>query len=124
MKYLTFLLILSVGLFSCKPTAKEALAYNDKITVENNKIFKKYDKLIESYNEYKPKEMDKAYSDVKNQISKSLNVVKKLDNFAGDSTFKHGAVVLFSSYLSVIDNEHKRIIELLKLPTASIFKAV
>ncbi len=116
MRYLTFLAFFSILLFSCKPSAKEALRYSDTISSENNKISKKYNKLIDSYNDYVPAEMDKAYADVKEQIEQSLAVVGKLEDFGGDSTFKKGAISLFESYSSILNNEHKRIIELLKLP--------
>ncbi len=116
MRYLAFLLVLSFTLYSCKPSAKEAISYSDKVSVENSKISEKYDKLLESYNEYDPKEMDAAYDDVKKQVEESLNAMKKLPDFDGKSTFKQGAVDLFNVYSSILNNEHKRIIELLKLP--------
>ncbi len=116
MRYFTFLLVTAVVFFSCKPSSKEAVEYSNTIGIEKEKISKKYDKLLDSYHEYIPQEMDTAYSQMKSQIEQSLTIVNKLQDFAGDSTYKVGAINLCKVYSSVIDNEHKRIIELLKLP--------
>lgn len=114
----TILLLSLLMLFSCKsaPTIKEAIAYNDKISTENNKILEKYDKLLNSYNEYQPEEMDNAYANAKQQVEESIESIKKLKTLVGDSAYRKTAINAFESYLTILNNEHKRMIELLKLP--------
>ncbi len=115
----TALLLFSVILFSCKntPTQEEVIAYNDKISTEHGKIFEKHDQLLKSYDDFRQTEkMDKAYADAKKQVEESIAKVKKLGALGGDSTYKLAAIKAFESYLSSINNEHKRFIEIYKLP--------
>jgi len=118
MRNFTFtFLFFSLALFvSCGPTVDEAIKYSDNIIEQNELIIGKLEELIDSYDKFMPDEMDNAYIAAKAQSQKGVDFANKLKPFGEDSTFKEGAINLFATYQSVLENEHKRIIELLKLP--------
>ncbi|NJO90367.1 MAG: hypothetical protein HC831_16530 [Chloroflexia bacterium] len=60
--------------------------------------------------------MDNAYVAAVAQVNESVDFINKMKPFGEDSTFKEGAQKLFAAYKSILDVEHKRIIQLLKLP--------
>lgn len=118
MRNFTFILLFfSVFLFfSCGPTVEDAIKYSDDIEAQNELIIGKLEELIDSYDEYIPEEMNNAYAAAVAQVEKSIDFANKLKPLGEDSTFKNGAEKLFATYKSILDVEHKRIIELLKLP--------
>lgn len=112
----TLLFLLSVFLISCGPTKEQAIDYNDKIIAQDDSISAKIEKLVETYDKFVPAEMDKAYSNAMAETQKGIDFANKLKPFDNDSSFKNGALELFNAYKSVLEVQHKRIIELLKLP--------
>jgi len=118
MRNFTFtLLFFSIALLiSCGPTVEEAIKYSDNIIEQNEMIIGKLEELIDTYDKFVPEEMDNAYKTAVAQTTGGIDFAKKLKPFGEDSTFKVGALKLFNSYKSILDVEHKRIIELLKLP--------
>ena len=117
-KTIPFIMIaLFVGILSsCGPTSDQAVDYNDKIINEQIAIFEKMELLIDAYENYQPDLMDAAYEVTLTQITKSSANVEALADFDGSTTFRDAGVTLFKLYKSVLENEHKQIIELLKLP--------
>ncbi len=118
MRNFTFtFLFFSIALFvSCGPTVDEAIKYSDKILEQNDLIIGKLEELIDSYDKFVAEEMDIAYSAALVQATKGVEFADKLKPFGEDSTYKNGAQKLFKIYKSILEVEHKRIIELLKLP--------
>jgi len=118
MKRILGLLSLSLVLIlsSCGPTAEEAAEYNDKIIAEQSAIVVKIDKLDESFQYYIPADMDAAYNEAINQISKSVEAVTALDKFDGKTDFKDEALVLFSSYKTILESEYKEMVRIYKIP--------
>lgn len=112
----TFLLISIVIFNSCGPTVEQAIKYNDKIIEQDDSISAKIEALIDTYDKFDPKEMDQAYNEAMKEIQKGIDFATKLKPFADDASFKDGALVLFNAYKSILEVQHKRIIELLKLP--------
>ncbi|RLD76429.1 MAG: hypothetical protein DRJ10_13585, partial [Bacteroidetes bacterium] len=75
--------------------------------------------LLDSYDTYVAEEMDNAYSTAEEQLKKSIKYVSDLKGFEEDTYFKEGALTFLNTYKAVLETEHKRIIELLKLPEDS-----
>ena len=117
-KTIPFIMIaLFVGILSsCGPTRDQAVDYNDKIINEQIAIFEKMEQLIDTYENYQPDLMDAAYEKTLTQINQSIKNIEALPEFDGSTTFRDAGVTLFKLYKSVLENEHKQIIKLLKLP--------
>ena len=103
-------------LYACAPSTEEAMKYNDKITSEQTLINKKIEELNDTYDNYIVEEMNSAHKVALEQVEKSTKTIKRLKAFDEDTDFKNAALKLFGVYKSVLENEHKRIIELLILP--------
>jgi hypothetical protein len=123
MRNFTLILLTIVTiLISCGPTVEDAIKYNDTIIGRNDEITTKFGKLIDSYDKFVPSEMDKAYKDALTTTNDAIDFANKLKPFDEDSSFKNGAIQLFQTYKDVLETEHKRIIELLKLPESDYGK--
>ncbi|MEN8121007.1 MAG: hypothetical protein ABFS35_11695 [Bacteroidota bacterium] len=103
-------------IMSCQPSTKEAIKYNDGITEQQILVNEKVSILMESYDTYVSEEMDEAYNNAIEQLNKGVEYTNKLRGFEDDTYFTEGALVFFNSYKEVLENEHGKIIELLKLP--------
>jgi len=103
-------------LFSCKPSAKEALEYNDAIISQQAAIIEKINALNDTYENYVAKDMDAAFENCMNQINTSTEAVKKLSSFGGSESFKEEALKLFAIYKNVMEKNHSEMIRLYKLP--------
>lgn len=103
-------------IMSCQPSTEEAIKYNDGITEQQLLVNEKVGTLMESYDSYVTEEMDEAYNNAIEQLNIGLEYTKKLKGFEDDAYFTEEALAFFSSYREILENEHVRIIELLKLP--------
>lgn len=114
----SFLVILFMLLINCilAQNVDKAIKYNDAIIDKNNEVITAFEALMETYAKFDPNEMDKAYSDAMLKVQDAISFAKKLTAFQSDATFRDGAFTLFKAYKSFLEIEHKRIIELLKLP--------
>jgi hypothetical protein len=109
--------IIAIVVTSCGPTKEEAISYNDKIINEQVAIFEKIDKVYEALKDYKNQTgMDYAYNEALKQVETGNEIVSKTDKFDGNSELRDGALKLFATYKSVLQNEIKRMIEIIKLP--------
>jgi len=118
MKNLTLtMLIALLGIFyACKPTVEQAIKYNDDIIAKNDSIAAKLSLLTDAYDKMDPEQMDKAFEEALKTTKAGIEFLNKLEAFDNDTSFKAGALNLFKTYESVLENEHKRLIELSKLP--------
>ncbi len=113
---LTVLIVLLGILYACKPTVEQAIKYNDDIISKNDSIAVKLGLLTDAYDKMIPEQMDKAYDEALKSTKAGIEFLNKLEPFDKDTSFKAGALNLFKTYQSVLENEHKRLIELSKLP--------
>jgi len=103
-------------LMACQPTTEDAIKYNDGIIEQQNLVNEKFSVLLDTYDAIVPEEMDAAYNDASEQLQKSIAYVNKLKGFESDKYFKEAALKFLNTYKDVLENKHKRIIELYKLP--------
>jgi hypothetical protein len=115
-KYLLILYGFLLFLFSCQPSVKEAIAYNEDIVSQHEEVDKKIAFLIDTYDNYVPAEMDSAYKAALKSAMDGITYASNLKPFHKDDTYRKSLLELFEVYKSVIEVEHARIIELLKLP--------
>jgi len=118
MQFLYILLIplaIPFVLISQESTAK-AVHYNDQIIEQLILVNAKFSILMNSYDKYVPEEMDSAFSSASKQLDSAIVYIAKLKGFKKDAYFKEGSMVFLNSYKEVLDNEHKKMIELYKLP--------
>jgi len=119
---LTLLLLMSI-LYACAPSVEQAIKYNDDIIAKNEAIQAKLNVLTDSYDKFIPEEMDKAYAEALKSTQEGIEFINKLEAFDKDTSFKAGALSLFKTYQSILEVEHKRLIELLKLPSSQYGEA-
>ncbi len=105
-----------IFIVSCKPSVKEAIVYNESIVLQHEQIIKKIAYLSDTYDNYEPTEMDSAYAVALKTAQDAIDFTNKLEPFHKDDTYKNAALGLFDAYKSVIEVEHAKIIQLLKLP--------
>lgn len=111
-----FSLAVVMMLVSCGPTPEQAAEYNDKIIDQQISIVDKIDALVESYQYYIPEDMDKAWNEALNQANKGIEAINALEKFDGSTDFKEAALELFNSYKAVLENQHKEMVRIYKIP--------
>ena len=117
MKKIYFSLTSLFLIFSaCQPSVKEAIAYNEEIVSHHEDVDKKIAFLIDTYDNYLPVEMDSAYQVALKAALEGIDFASNLKPFHKDDSYRKAVLELFKLYKSVIEVEHARIIELLKLP--------
>jgi len=114
-----FITLFFLLIISCQPSTEDAIKYQDGIIEQQVLLNEKFSELISSYDSYVADEMDAAYKLTLDQLNKGIEYVSKTEGFEQEAYFKEGALAFFNSYKEVLENEHKKIIELLKLPEDS-----
>jgi hypothetical protein len=110
------LLALFSILVACGPTVEQAIKYNDEIISKSEEIKLKLNALLDSHDNFIPEQTDNVYQDALKSTKEGIEFLNKLEPFDKDTTLKAGALSLFKTYESVLEVEHKRLIELMKLP--------
>ncbi len=111
-------LAIIISLFACGPTVEQAIKYNDDIITKSEDISAKMIALTESYDKFVNDQTEQYHAEALKTTKEAIAFVSNLDPFDNDSSLKAGALVLFKTYESVLEIEHKRLIELMKLPDA------
>jgi hypothetical protein len=105
-----------VGIYFFK--GKPAVRYNDKIVSHQRKVYKKLERTVNSLKEYlsgnSAERVEKQYEDLKEQAKESLEVVRNMPDFKGNTAFRDEAVQLFQFYLDITENELRELIDLLR----------
>jgi hypothetical protein len=108
--------LFSVMLISCGSSVERAKNYNHDIIKEQVAINTKIENLFDSFKNYIPEKMDTVYAEAVTQLKAGMDSVSKMDAFDGNTEFRDAAIALFNIYDSVLNNEFKEMITLLKLP--------
>ena len=117
-KFITLALSLMMAtmLFSCKPTSKQAGAFNDRLMEQQKAVVLKYDELLETFDTYVPEKMDAALLALNTQIDISKDEVNKVETLPGGELLK--AEVL--NYLTVLSDaaatDFEYLVRLYKMP--------
>lgn len=102
--FILFLFFASRGVFA---NSNEAVAYNDKIITEQNKISETLLTFSGNPNEF-------SLSNITTQVDKSLDVLKGMKAFDGNKDFLISAKALFKFYKNISENEYKKILYFLE----------
>jgi hypothetical protein len=105
MKQLLTFLLCSFAFLSSFAGNNEAIAYNDKIVSEQNKIG-------EAILAFSGNPNDFSLSGIKTQAERSLSVLKEMKPYEGDKKFLSAAKALFKFYGDITENEYKKILQL------------
>jgi hypothetical protein len=103
-------------LISCKPSPKEAAAFNDRIMSEQKKVVMAYDGLLETYDSYVPRKMDSALIDFENQALESIDNVRAVVPVIEGEALKDAVLEYLEIYKSVAQNEAEELVRLYKVP--------
>jgi hypothetical protein len=114
--YLFLTLAIIICLFACGPTVEQAIKYNDDIITKTEDIKSKMNALTESYDKFVNEQSEQYHAEALKTTKEAIAYVSNLEPFDNDTSLKAGALVLFKTYESVLEVEHKRLIELMKLP--------
>ncbi|MBC7864141.1 MAG: hypothetical protein IAF38_14285 [Bacteroidia bacterium] len=112
MKKLKFIapLIAAFFLFSCKPSAKEALTYSDAVVHEQAAIQEKENNFITEARDGDTVKMKAALDAFLLQIKTSTAIVSTMEQFDKNGAFKADALKFFEVYKSIAENEYKQIL--------------
>lgn len=102
------------GLAACRPSPTEAVDYNRKIIEQQNLVTAHIKKIELSLVDLDPIEMDLAYKEAKEQVEKSIKLLKSLEPFDGRNDYRDSALEVFYVYQDVIEKKYKEIITLYK----------
>jgi hypothetical protein len=103
-------------LLSCGNSPEEAKKYDQAIISGQVAVNGKIEALLESFKEAEPGKMDSAYADAVLQLEAAMDTLLNMNAFKGGSDLRESALTLFGVYRSVLDNEFREIITVLKLP--------
>lgn len=117
--YSTFILMSFVFFIACNnsPTQKEINNYLEIIAEQENLVLQKLNDLIDVYDSFNStEELQQAYKAVYEQLDKSEKAVKNIKGFEDDDILRSSALTFFNEIKLLLDNKHKRIIELYSMP--------
>lgn len=118
MKITKILLLMfsAAALTSCGVTPQDAAEYNDKIIAQQSAVYDKEIALMNAMKDYTNQDgIKKAHEELISQSGTSIETVKKMDKFDGNTTFADAAVTLFETYKGLAVKEYKELIELYSL---------
>lgn len=113
-KILTYisLFLISFGVFAGgNPAAK----YNDHMIKRQHKVVKGFMKMYDTFEKGTKEEMLKEHSRLLVLVNQSIDEIKALTPYEGDSDFKNAALELFTFYKSSLDNEYPKMIALIAI---------
>jgi hypothetical protein len=103
------------ALVSCKPSKEDATKYNNNIIEQQILVVSSNDTVASSMGSDIVK-LEIAITNFNTQVTKSIDVVTKMDDFNKEATFKNAALTLFKSFKAIGENEYKEILRLVKIP--------
>lgn len=115
MKFTHFILAgLCFFIFSCRPSAREAVEYSDSIVRHQIKIQEAENELVVATAEGDPEKMEPALQKFIQQVNASTDSVRSMENFDHKDELKKEALEFFAVYKSVGENEYAQILELFR----------
>lgn len=109
-------LIMAMTIISCRPTSKQAGAFNDRLMAQQKAVVLKYDELLETFDTYVPEKMDAALLALSSQIEDSRREVNNVELMEGGENLRNEVL----NYLSVLDNaassDFEYLVRLYKVP--------
>lgn len=126
MKQLSFLLSLSVLMWSCASRSERAAQYNDRIIITQQSIV---DALIVMDSVFSDTNasmdwIDLHYANLQAQVKRSILALDSIGPFQEDPSFQLSARELFRSYEALVGIEYKRLVEIKLLPAESVNVAI
>ncbi|MBQ3656126.1 MAG: hypothetical protein II956_04660 [Bacteroidales bacterium] len=103
-------------LSSCKPSPKEAAAFNDRVMSEQKKVVMAYDGLLETYDTYIARKMDSALLVFTSQTNKAIENVTDITPVKDGEILKVAVLEYLNVYKSVAENEADELVRLYKVP--------
>ncbi len=115
----SFVLLSFIFFTACNkgPSQAEINKYLEDIANQENLVLQKLNDLIDVYDTFNSTdELQKAYNAVNVQLEESEKAVKNIKGFEDDDVLKASALEFFKEIKTLMDNEHKRIVELYSMP--------
>lgn len=103
----TILTLACIFLYSCKPTADEAGDYNDKLASIQIPIITATDEVEEAVYSYDKEEMYASLSKIEKQVDSSIEIVSKMGDLGGKTSFKDAALTLLKQTKEGLEKEIK-----------------
>lgn len=119
MLHYSFVLLSFIFFISCHkgPSQEEINKYLEDIANQENLVLQKLNDLIDAYDNFNSTdELQEAYNAVIVQLDESEKAVNNIKGFEDDDVLKASALEFFKEIKTLMDNEHKRIVELYSMP--------
>ncbi len=113
---LLFLLLIN----ACGSNEKQALAYNDALVEEQQKIIEKFDAFFEALS--RPEDtlaINATHAAVKQQVALGQKNVQQMPDFDGKAEVRDATLELFKVYEEVLNNEFQTLATNYKKPAGS-----
>lgn len=117
---MSLLILLLPALNACGPNEKQALAYNDALVEEQQKIIERFDAFFEALN--RPEDtvaINTTYAAVIQQVERGKANVQQLQAFDKKTDLRDAALELFKVYEDVLNNEFQTLAVNYKKPAGS-----
>lgn len=113
-KFMNLLVFFLLLLFLNGCESKDPSVYNDAIITEQEMVTKSMLQLMETFPSDSSELMEGAYLRLVEQVSMSIDSIKSMGDFEGDTHFRDTAIELFEFYDKVIENEMREMLTILQ----------
>ncbi len=113
---IVIVVMLAAALSACKPTPKEAGAFNNDLMAQQKAVVVKYDQLLETFDTYVSEKMDAALVVLMDQVAESQANVQELTPIVGGENLKQEVLNYISVFEDVTNNDLDYLVRLYKLP--------
>jgi hypothetical protein len=126
MKQLSFLLSLSVLMWSCASRSERAAQYNDRIITTQKSIVDALVVMDSAFSDTNATMdwIDLHYANLQAQVKRSILALDSIGPFQEDPSFQLSARELFRSYEAMVGIDYKKLVEIKLLPAESVNIAI
>jgi hypothetical protein len=126
MKQLSFLLSLSVLMWSCASRSERAAQYNDRIITTQKSIVDALVVMDSAFSDTNATMdwIDLHYANLQAQVKRSILALDSIGPFQEDPSFQLSARELFRSYEAMVGIDYKKLVEIKLLPAESVNGAI
>lgn len=118
---LYFILLISV-FSACKPSAEDAINYNDQMISKQIKIAIALDSLNQFIKNKDTLNITEFYNKTIVDLNKTIDTIQKINDFNNESDYKNQILKLLKTYKSLAENEYQQVINICMISDSSLTK--
>jgi len=122
MKNIWSLVFLISLLSACKPSAEDAINYNDQMISEQAKVATVLDSLNQLIKNKDTLNITSFYNKTLEEVKKSIDSIQKTTDFNKEPDYKNQMLKLLKTYQSLTENEYHQVIDICLISDSSLTK--